>query len=183
MHHYGDNEICKDCDKSLWSDYFNLVLINGDTEYSVNGVLEGVVLPENVTIPDKHFNKPVTTISATAFKTGYEFADASKVKTVTIGENVKTIDASAFGSMTNLESLTVSNSNKTFKSKDNCVISKDTPTLVLGCKTSIIPDDGSVTSIGWSAFDWCSGLTAVTNRACLPCRKRSVWRVFFLCLP
>ena len=35
-------------------------------------------------------------------------------------------------------------------------------TLVAGCKNSVIPNDGSVTRIGDSAFAWCSGLTSIT---------------------
>lgn len=34
--------------------------------------------------------------------------------------------------------------------------------MIAGCKTSIIPDDGSVTSIGSNAFDGCSSLTSIT---------------------
>ena len=34
--------------------------------------------------------------------------------------------------------------------------------LVVGCKASIIPSDGSVTSIGNSAFNGCSSLTSIT---------------------
>ena len=33
--------------------------------------------------------------------------------------------------------------------------------LVLGCKSSVIPADGSVTSIGYRAFSGCSGLTSI----------------------
>ena len=34
--------------------------------------------------------------------------------------------------------------------------------MIVGCKSSIIPTDGSVTSIGWNAFDSCTGLTSIT---------------------
>ena len=34
--------------------------------------------------------------------------------------------------------------------------------MILGCKSSVIPDDGSVTSIGSYAFRGCSGLISVT---------------------
>ena len=34
--------------------------------------------------------------------------------------------------------------------------------MILGCKNSVIPTDGSVTTIGDRAFYYCSGLTSVT---------------------
>lgn len=36
-----------------------------------------------------------------------------------------------------------------------------TKTLILGCKNSVIPDDGSVTVIGTEAFADCKGLTNI----------------------
>jgi hypothetical protein len=45
---------------------------------------------------------------------------------------------------------------------NNCLIKTDSKTLVVGCKNSVIPDDGSVTIIGNGAFSGCSYLTSVT---------------------
>lgn len=42
--------------------------------------------------------------------------------------------------------------NEEYKVVNNCLIHIPTKTLVLGCATSVIPDDGSVTIIGESAF-------------------------------
>ena len=44
----------------------------------------------------------------------------------------------------------------------NCLIETANKTLVLGCKNSVIPTDGSVTSISRSAFYGCTGLTSIT---------------------
>ena len=41
------------------------------------------------------------------------------------------------------------------------MIETENKTLIAGCKNSIIPDDGSVTSIGNSAFSGCTGLTSI----------------------
>ena len=51
-----------------------------------------------------------------------------------------------------LSSIEVSPENKTFTAKNNCLIEIETKTLVMGCLTSIIPDDGSVEIIGEGAF-------------------------------
>ena len=49
-----------------------------------------------------------------------------------------------------------------FFSVDNCLIEKSSKKLVVGCKTSIIPSDGSVTEIGARAFAGCTDLTKIS---------------------
>lgn len=49
-----------------------------------------------------------------------------------------------------VETLTVDENNQTCYSENNCVIDTQTKTLIMGCKTSILPND--VTSIGEKAF-------------------------------
>ncbi|MGN1094347.1 MAG: leucine-rich repeat domain-containing protein, partial [Candidatus Neoclostridium sp.] len=44
----------------------------------------------------------------------------------------------------------------------NCLIETKTKTLVLGCKNTIIPSDGSVTTIGSFAFSGCSSLMSIS---------------------
>ena len=68
----------------------------------------------------------------------------------------------AFIGCSGIESLVVTTGNKKYHSANNCIIETETKKLIVGCKTSIIPSDGSVTSIGESAFSYCSGLTSVT---------------------
>lgn len=73
------------------------------------------------------------------------------------------IDEMAFESLnlltTSIESIEVEDGNEYFHSKNNCLIETATKTLVLGCKNSIIPDDGSVEIIGEYAFNGCMGAT------------------------
>ena len=61
-----------------------------------------------------------------------------------------------------MEKITVESGNSCYDSRDNCnsIIDKKTNTLIVGCKNSIIPN--SVTRIGDSAFEYCSGLTELT---------------------
>ena len=60
----------------------------------------------------------------------------------------------------NLESITVDERNKTYRSDGNCLIKNDT--VIAGCNTSVIPDDGSITRIGDWAFYNCDGLRTIT---------------------
>lgn len=68
----------------------------------------------------------------------------------------------AFRKCVNLKKITVADGNSKYISVNNCLIEKRTKNLILGCKNSIIPNDGSVTRIGSYAFDNCSGCTSIT---------------------
>ena len=51
--------------------------------------------------------------------------------------------------------------NSVYHSEGNCLIETASKTLIAGCKNSVIPTDGSVTSIGGSSFSGCSNLTSI----------------------
>ena len=67
----------------------------------------------------------------------------------------------AFWGCSSLTSILVAEGNKVYHSAGNCLIETATKTLILGCSTSVIPADDSVTSIGWGAFYGCSSLTSI----------------------
>ena len=56
----------------------------------------------------------------------------------------------------------VVNGNSIYRSQGNCLIETATKTLVVGCKNSIIPNDGSVVHINDCAFYNCIGLMSLT---------------------
>ena len=60
-----------------------------------------------------------------------------------------------------LEGITVEEGNPLYHSAGNCLIETESKTLILGCKNSIIPDDGSVEKIGRFAFAECNGLKSL----------------------
>ncbi len=121
----------------------------------------------------------VKTIGLSAFENCYSLTS------VTIPDGVTQIDMWAFRSCTSLSSLYISaslsqlNTNRSFDncvaltsiivdpenpvydSRNNCnaIIKTSTNTLVVGCKTTIIPED--VTSIGDWAFCRCKGLSSI----------------------
>lgn len=90
------------------------------------------------------------------------FYGCSGLTSITIPDSVTSIGEAAFAACTNLTSITVSAGNSVYHSADNCIIETATKTLIAaGCNTSIIPDDGSVTSIGVGAFAYCTRLTSI----------------------
>jgi len=66
---------------------------------------------------------------------------------------------------------------KKYKFESDCYLTKDGKTLVLGCKTSVIPD--TVQTIARSAFQWCEELTAIHIPASV---KKIDSRAFYGCL-
>lgn len=90
------------------------------------------------------------------------FKGCSGLTSVTIPDSVTVIGVEAFSGCSGLESLTVNENNTTYNSNGNCIIETASKKLILGCKNSVIPNDGSVTTIGSSAFDGCIGLTSLT---------------------
>ena len=90
------------------------------------------------------------------------FEGCSGLTELTLPNSVTSIGNNAFGGCSGLEKITVESGNSRYDSRDNCnsIIETATNTLIAGCKNSIIPN--SITSIGYSAFGGCSGLTELT---------------------
>ena len=90
------------------------------------------------------------------------FYDCSGLTSITIGNSVTSIPDDTFIYCSNITNININSGNTVYDSRNNCnaIIETSTNKLVHGCKTTIIPD--SVTSIGNTAFYYCSGLTSVT---------------------
>ena len=93
----------------------------------------------------------------------YAFYKCSGLTSVTIGNSVTSIGNSAFSNCSGLISIIVDESNPSFSSIEGILYNNDATTLIycpITKKTVTIPN--SVTSIDYSAFYGCSGLTSVT---------------------
>jgi hypothetical protein len=82
----------------------------------------------------------------------YAFAGCTGLTSLHIPYTVTQIAGSAFIGCSGLEEITVSEASAQYSAIGNCLIIAGTRTLILGCKNSIIPTDGSVIRIGNGAF-------------------------------
>lgn len=84
------------------------------------------------------------------------------IDSIIIPKSVTYIGDRALGSCLSLESIIVEEGNSVYDSRENCnaVIESTSNTLMLGCKTTHIPND--VAKIGDSAFRLCGTLTSIT---------------------
>ncbi len=101
------------------------------------------------------------------------FYNCVALESITVPKSVTSIGKSFFEGAVALTSLEVDKENTVYHSADNCIIETAAKTLIAGCKTSIIPSDGSVTSIGPCAFQYCEltdvvipeGITSIGEKA------------------
>ena len=128
--------------------------------------LTSVTIPDSVTSIHSYafencFNLTAVTIpdSVTAINAGL-FDGCSSLTSITIGNSVTYVDSSAFYRCSSLTSIVVEDGNSTYYSDGNCLIERESGILLVGCKTSVIPE--GVTCIGRYAFYTCSNLTSIT---------------------
>lgn len=129
----------------------SVIPTDGSVKSIQNGAFSNCVGLTSVSIPDS-----ITTVEDYAFK------GCTALESVNIGKGVKALGGRSFYGCTAIAKITVTKDNATYTAKGNCVIATKSKTLVLGCKASAIPTDGSVTSIGDGAFEGCQTLTAIT---------------------
>ena len=105
----------------------------------------------SITIPGS-----VTDIGNNAFR------GCNGLTSITIPDSVTSIGSDTFRGCNSLTNIVVEQGNSVYHSAGNCLIETASKTLILGCQNSVIPDNGSVTSIGDYAFRDCYGLTSIT---------------------
>ncbi len=107
----------------------------------------------SITIPNS-----VTSIGECAF------SSCTGLTSITIGDSVTSIGEDAFYDCTGLTNINVDADNPNYCSENGVLYNKAKTTLIRypGGKTGSFTIPNSVTSIGNSAFDGCTGLTSVT---------------------
>ena len=89
------------------------------------------------------------------------FRGCSSLESLYISASLKRIDSHVFWDCGNITKIEIDPNNEVFEGK-NCIIEKSRNALVLGCRTTVIPSDGSVTRIDGLAFIDVIGLTTIT---------------------
>ncbi len=95
----------------------------------------------------------------------YAFHNCSSLTSITIPSSITSIGNNAFSGCTGLTSIDVSEDNEYYKSIDGNIYSKNGEIFVLyapGKTATSFTIPSSVTSIGYSAFGDCTGLTSIT---------------------
>ena len=89
------------------------------------------------------------------------FANCVNLIRIIIPCSVTSIGQQVFYGCNGLKNIVVDEENSTYYSINNCIIETATKTLIAGCSNSVIPIDGSVTSIGGGAFSGYQGIESV----------------------
>ena len=134
-----------------WCSSLTSITIGGGVTSIGERAFYGCSSLTSITIPDS-----VTSIGE------YAFSDCSSLTSITIPDSVTSIGVCAFYGCSLLESIVVKEGNAVYHSEGNCLIKTDSKTLIAGCKSSVIPSDGGLTSIGKDAFRGCDSLTSIT---------------------
>lgn len=175
-HDYIDGE-CTRCGHFNYTVGLAYSLSDDGTYYICTGIGEST--GTEIIIPSMYNGLPVTEIGDYAFIScskltqitlsngittveNYAFYNCRSLTSINIPASVTKIGINAFTDCESLESITVSKENKRYYSLNKCLIEAESKTLILGCKNSVIPADGSVTSIGDYAFYACKSLTSIS---------------------
>lgn len=163
----------------------------------------GTCTDEEIVIASTYNDVPVTQMRNEAYLNGVQYCGSNYAKSITVSDTVEEIDNGVFEYCPYLESIYiganvsymrpfVANSweghylaeikvapeNIYFSDNGNCLIEKQSKTLIVACKNSVIPDDGSVEIIGDRAF---YGLKPVNPIVIPDCIKRIEYQAFAGC--
>ena len=144
----------------------NLMTI-GDNAFENCSGLKLITVPKKVNDIGNYAFKDCTSLLSVIILNGVEtigygaFENCSSLKQISFPNSINTVAERVFSGCSQLEKIVVGSGNTKYHASGNCLIETSTKTLVAGCKNSVIPADGSVTTIGDAAFFGCTGLAQI----------------------
>lgn len=129
--------------------------------------LSSITIPSSITNIEVEAFRECSGLTSVTIQNGIKsirslaFYLCVNLKSLTIPNSITDITPGAFQHCGNLNSVVVDNGNAKYDSRNDCnaIIETATNTMILGCKSTIIPND--VTCIGVSAFSECTNLTSL----------------------
>lgn len=149
MHLRSSNGVCPDCGVEQLT-----YTLHSDKTYNCFASEAGKNSRE-IEIPAEHDGIAVGHVGSKAFE------NCRNLESIFIPASITGMMTSAFKGLSSLTSIRVSEDSEKYCVKDNCLIGKQSKVLIVGCNTSRIPTDGSVTSITSYAFSCREGLTGI----------------------
>ena len=137
-----------DCWAFSYRENLNAISIPASITYIGEGAFENCRNLTNIIIPDQ-----VTYIGRDAFSSCFN------LDSIVIGDKVEFIGEKAFAAC-GLDSITIGIGNINYYVEGNCLIEKNTKTVIVGTNNSVIPE--GITSIGVSAFHGRSNINSIT---------------------
>ncbi len=139
----------------------------GEGAFSGCSSLESIIFPVGVTNVDEDAFRDCSKLvgivipdSVTSIGWG-AFCNCTSLSEITIPRSVIALGERAFCGCSSLVSLIVDPDNEIYHSVDDCIIETKSKKLVATCLNSVVPSDGSVTSIGEYAFSGRSDLASI----------------------
>lgn len=200
-HTYNGGYFCEVCHHERSSDGLIFEYSELHNLWTVVGYDEN--LPEDVHIASTHNGSPVVAVGTEAFKNcakiksvylsdgvsisvGEAFKGCINLESVRLGSSVSSHIAYAFEGCDNLREISMLQNDDECFIEGNCIISKEyieyengeneyVYVLVLGCQSSVIPQDKDIKIIAEKAFAGRNGLTDVT----IPDSVREIGRYAF----
>ena len=153
IEHNFVNNVCSMCGYVLVNSSNGLEIKVYKTYCEIIGI--GICKDKNIVLPDTYQGLPVTMLSDEVFY-NCDFIESVYIPASIIEITGSRFTNSPFRNCPNLESIEVDPENTVFHSSGNCLIITERKLLIAGCKNSILPNDGSVKTLGFTAFMGCN---------------------------
>ncbi len=144
-------------------------LIEKATKKIIRGTQIGIIpVDENIEVIGKKAYEEFCSIDKITVPSGikkiedHAFAGCKSLRSVRFPKGLESVGTSAFQYCFALQSITVKKGNKKYTVTEGCLIEKDKKKLIWAKQDFVLPQDGSIASIGDYVFADCAFLTSIS---------------------